>query len=145
MSPVRGGANVSERAHFISWVGVERGELPQGGGGETGAVSNVTFKDLMVHNTTNAIYINKCYYKVTEQASYCDTSTLEFGDLHFEKIRGTVNGDVGIALSCSAAMPCRDIEIQDAHLRSAKNQSAKITCDNVVNLKGLRCNTTLAQ
>ncbi|KAF2164205.1 glycoside hydrolase family 28 protein [Zasmidium cellare ATCC 36951] len=145
VSPILGGANVSGGAYFKSWVGVSEGEPPQGGGGGTGSVANVTFTNLTVHNTTNAISINKCYFKVADQANYCDTSTLEFGDLHFEHVQGFVSGDVAIALNCSAAMPCRDIEIRDAFLTSAKNGSTKVTCDNVVNLEGLRCNTTLSR
>lgn len=123
----------------------EKGQPLQGGGGGTGAVSNVTFKDLTVHNATNAIYINKCYYEIAEEAIFCDISTLEFGDLHFQNIRGFVNRDAGIALNCRAAMPCRDIKIHDAHLRSAKYDNAKIGCDNVMNLKVYTCNATLSE
>lgn len=144
ISPLTGGASVSGGAYFKSWVGVEEGVPPQGGGGGTGRVSNISFSGLETHNTTQAIYINKFYYKVADQANYCDTSTLEFEDLSFSHVSGTVNGNVGIALNCSAAAPCHDLKFEDVSLRTNGNVSARVTCDNAVGVVGITCNSTLA-
>jgi galacturan 1,4-alpha-galacturonidase len=143
ISPLTGGSTVSGGAYFKSWVGVEEGAPPQGGGGGTGRVSNVSFDGLKTSNTSQAIFINKCYYKVADQAHYCDTSTLEFEDLSFSNVSGTVSGSVGIGLNCSAAAPCRDIRFQDVHLRTAGNSTAMLKCDNVFNVTGVVCNSTL--
>lgn len=144
VDPVVGGAVVSGGAYFKSWVGKGEGEPPQGGGGGTGRVSNVTFSGLSTHNTSQAVYINKCYFKVSDQANYCDTSTLEFGNLRFEDVSGTVNGKVGIALNCSAAAPCANIDLADVHLtNAATNASTNVTCVNTVNVTGVTCNHTL--
>ncbi|KAI5239914.1 pectin lyase-like protein [Aureobasidium subglaciale] len=87
VNPKYGGAHVAAGAYFKSWVGVAMGNPPQGGGGGTGRVSNVTFQNLVVHNTTQAVYINKCYFKVPAQGAYCDSSTFEFQDLEFKNIK----------------------------------------------------------
>lgn len=143
ISPLTGGASVSGGAYFKSWVGVEEGVPPQGGGGGTGRVSNISFDSLETSDTSQAIYINKCYYKVADQANYCDTSTLEFEHLRFSHIRGTVSGSVGIALNCSTAAPCHDLVIEDVELRTSSNGRLRVTCDNVVNVTGVVCNSTL--
>ena len=144
IDPVTGGSAVSAGAYFKSWVGHAEGTPPQGGGGGTGRVSNVSFSDLTTANTSQAIYVNKCYYKVADQANYCDTSTLEFQNLHFAGVRGTVNKEVAIALNCSAAAPCENISFTDVHLvNEATRASANVTCVNAVNVTGVQCNSTL--
>ncbi|UJO21503.1 Putative galacturan 1,4-alpha-galacturonidase A [Fulvia fulva] len=132
--PPTGGAGVSGGAYFKSWVGVEAGQPPQGGGGGTGRVDNITFTGLSVQNVTNAIFVNKCYFKVPSQAQHCDTSTLVFGDLTFSNVSGTVKGSTGVSLNCSAAAPCQDIKLEDVRLASVANKSVALTC---VNAKGL--------
>lgn len=141
---VTGGAAVGGGAYFKSWVGHEEGVPPQGGGGGTGRVSNVTFTDLTTHNVSQAVYINKCYYKVADQANYCDTSTLEFEDLSFYNVSGTVSGIVGIALNCSASAPCENVHLENVHLYTAANKTATVTCVNARNVTGLNCNSTIS-
>ncbi len=144
ISPRTGGAAVGGGAYFKPWVGKEEGEPPQGGGGGTGKVSNVTFSGLTTHNTRQAVYINKCYYKLVDQANYCDTSTLEFENLRFEDVSGTVSGPVGVALNCSAAALCENVVFDNVHRSSsATNHPANLTCVNVNNVTGLDCNSTL--
>lgn len=144
IDPRTGGAAVSGGAYFKSWVGKEEGQPPQGGGGGTGRVSNVTFSGLTTHNTSQSVYINKCYFKVPDQANYCDTSTLEFEDLRFSDVFGTVSGKVAVALNCSAAAPCANIDFANVHVvNSATNASASLTCVNAKNVTGLKCNSTL--
>lgn len=143
VNPRTGGATNIGGAYFKSWVGVSLGAPPQGGGGGTGKVSNVTFNGLTVHNTSRAIYVNKCYFKVPEQANYCDTSTLEFGELSFSNVSGTVYGSAGISLNCSSAAPCSNIDFQEVDLRSWKNSTVNSVCVNVGEVAGLRCNSTL--
>ncbi|KIV85759.1 hypothetical protein PV11_01419 [Exophiala sideris] len=145
INPRTGGAAVAGGAYFKSWVGKEEGTPPQGGGGGTGRVSNITFSGLTTHNTSQAVFINKCYYKVADQANYCDTSTLEFEDLNFSDVSGTVSGKVGVALNCSAAAPCENIAFANVHLsNSVTSASANLTCVNARNVTGLACNSTIA-
>lgn len=143
--PHSGGASVSGGAYFKSWVGIEAGVPPQGGGGGTGAVSNVSFTGLHTNNVTKAIYINKCYYKVASQAAYCDTSTLEFGGLQFTDVSGTVNGEVGISLNCSAAAPCDGFRFEGVDLRSSvTGGETEMICINAEDVNGLVCNSTIS-
>ncbi|THX41410.1 pectin lyase-like protein [Aureobasidium pullulans] len=115
-----GGAAVAAGAYFKSWVGVEMGNPPQGGGGGTGRVSNVIFDNLIVENTTQAVYINKCYFKVPAQGAYCDTSTFEFQNFNFNNISGTVRTPIGVNLNCSQAAPCRELKFSELNLRQSK-------------------------
>lgn len=64
-------------------------------------MSNVTFINLQVNHTTQAVFVNKCYYKVADQANYCDTSTFQFDDLASYNVTGTVLGADSVNLNCS--------------------------------------------
>ncbi|KAH8901491.1 pectin lyase-like protein [Thozetella sp. PMI_491] len=129
ISPKYGGAGVSGGAYFKSWVGVAEGSPPQGGGGGTGRVWNITFDNLRVENTTKAVYVNKCYYKVADQANYCDTSTLQFSELSFHEVSGYVSSPYGVSFNCSGAAHCDDITITDLDL-TYSGAEAGIYCDN---------------
>lgn len=141
ISPVYGGAKVNGGIYFKSWVGVSEGEPPQGGGGGTGRVSNVTVSDVKVHNITQAVYINKCYYKVADQANYCDTSTLNFENMTFTNIEGLVGSSYGISLNCSAKAPCFDMHFSNLDLVTANGSVAGAYCDNVNNVTGIKCSS----
>lgn len=141
ISPKYGGAKVGGGAYFKSWVGKEEGQPPQGGGGGTGRVSNVTFTNLHVDNVTQAVYINKCYFKVADQANYCDTSTLEFGNMSFVNVTGMVGSNYGVSLNCSAAAHCRDLNFQGLNLTLANGKQSGFYCDNVDGLTGANCTT----
>ncbi|THW14363.1 pectin lyase-like protein [Aureobasidium pullulans] len=133
-----GGAAVAAGAYFKSWVGVEMGNPPQGGGGGTGRVSNVTFDNLIVENTTQAVYINKCYFKVPAQGAYCDTSTFEFQNFNFNNISGTVRTPIGVNLNCSQAAPCRELKFSELNLRQSKTDKTAIAVfENAQNVFGL--------
>ncbi|THW63353.1 pectin lyase-like protein [Aureobasidium pullulans] len=133
-----GGAAIAAGAYFKSWVGVEMGNPPQGGGGGTGRVSNVTFDNLIVENTTQAVYIDKCYFKVPAQGAYCDTSTFEFQNFNFNNISGTVRTPIGVNLNCSQAAPCRELKFSELNLRQSKtNKTAIAVFENAQNVFGL--------
>ncbi|EON98865.1 putative pectin lyase-like protein [Phaeoacremonium minimum UCRPA7] len=137
--PGYGGASVSGGACFKECVGFSAGVPPQGGGGGTGEVSNITFTNLRVE-VAQAIYINKCYHKVDIQANYCDTSTLVIEHLSFTNVSGTVQGTTGIALDCSLAAPCHDLSFFGVDLRaSGTDIPAKVVCDNAINVTGVTC------
>ncbi|TIA57998.1 pectin lyase-like protein [Aureobasidium pullulans] len=124
--------------NISSWVGVEMGNPPQGGGGGTGRVSNVTFHNLIVENTTQAVYINKCYFNVPAQGAYCETSTFEFQDFDFDNISGTVRTPIGVNLNCSQAAPCRDLKFSEVSLRQSESNKTAITVfENAQNVFGV--------
>ncbi|RDW92671.1 hypothetical protein BP5796_02065 [Coleophoma crateriformis] len=139
ISSVYGGATVNGGAYFKSWVGVEEGTPPQGGGGGTGRVWNVTFENLQVDGVKQAVYINKCYYKVADQANYCDTSTLLFEELTFSNVTGVVSSDYGVSFNCSAAAPCQDLAVSDLSLTMSNGIESGVYCDNVESLTGVNC------
>ena len=140
--PGYGGANVGGGAYFKEWVGVSAGIPPQGGGGGTGDVSNVSFTNLRVEGVKQAVYINKCYHKVDSQAQYCDTSTLVFEHLSFDNVTGTVQGETGLALNCSLAAPCHDLAFSGVDLSvNGTDARAKAVCVNAENVTGVTCSS----
>lgn len=144
ISPLYGGSQVSGGAYFKSWVGVAEGHYPNGGGGGIGNVSNITISNLSVDNTTQAIYINKCYHKVPSQANFCDTSRFLFEKLTFHNVTGKVSGEEGVNLNCSAAAPCADLTFSGISLESLAlgNTTACSTCDNAYGVEGIQCQPT---
>ncbi|SJX66415.1 uncharacterized protein SRS1_16738 [Sporisorium reilianum f. sp. reilianum] len=138
VSPLYGGATPAGGAYFKSWVGVSMGAPPQGGGGGTGRVSNITFNNMKVKNTTQSVFINKCYFKVKDQANFCDTSTFQFDDLQFNNISGMVRSADGINLNCSAVAPCHNISFNLVNLTSQlTNKTAAAVLTNTVNVTGV--------
>ncbi|KAJ1024080.1 hypothetical protein NDA16_002919 [Ustilago loliicola] len=145
VSPVYGVAVPAGGAYFKSWAGVPMGTPPQGGGRGTDRVNNVTISNLEVKNTTQAVFVNKCYYKVKEQANFCDTSTLQFDNLAFNNASGTVRSPNGINLNCSAVAPCHDISFSSVDLTSNVNNKTALTAlVNTVNVTGVTNSTTKA-
>lgn len=132
-----GGSHVSAGAYFKSWVGKSEGQPPQGGGGGSGFVSDVTFDNLSVENITQAVFINKCYYKVPDQSHYCDTSKILFENLTFNNIHGTVSSKYGINLNCSAAANCENLKFQQINLVNADGAPAEVYSNNAKNVVGL--------
>ena len=61
-------------AWIKTWPGVSVGNTTNGdgGGGGTGYVKNVTFRDFRCDNVTQPIYVTQCTYDLN--ASICDTS-----------------------------------------------------------------------
>ncbi|CDW99721.1 hypothetical protein [Sporisorium scitamineum] len=145
VSPLYGGATPAGGAYFKSRVGVSMGTPPQGGGGGTGRVSNVTFNNMEVKNTTQSVFINKCYYKVKDQANFCDTSTFQFDDLSFNNFSGTVRSADGINLNCSSIAPCHNISFTSVNLSSQlTNKTATTVLTNTVNVTGVTNKTITA-
>ncbi|KAJ9475803.1 Polygalacturonase [Pseudozyma hubeiensis] len=138
VSKLYGGAKPAGGAYFKSWVGVSMGKPPQGGGGGSGRVSNVTFKNLEVDDTTQAVFINKCYYKVKAQADFCDTSKFQFDNLSFHNVTGKVLSPDGINLNCSAVAPCHNVTFSSVDVSSAvTNKTAAVVLTNTVNVTGV--------
>jgi galacturan 1,4-alpha-galacturonidase len=108
-------------------------------GEATGRVWNVTFSDLQVDNVTQAVYVNKCYYKVADQANYCDTCTLHFEDMYFSDVYGLFRSQYGASLNWSARAPCRDMNFSNLDLRMENGTAAGAYCDNVDSSTGIIC------
>lgn len=138
-----GGAVPFGAVYFKSWVGVEAGTPPHGGGGGTGRTSNVKVTNLRAENIQHAVYINKCYHKVPSQGAFCDTSTYRFENISFFNVTGTVTASA-IDLDCSAAAPCRGLDFKGIDVRNSETgEEGRVSCANLEDISGIACNQTL--
>ncbi|KAI2998861.1 CAZyme family GH28 [Aspergillus niger] len=139
--------------YFKSWIGVNYGVPPNGGGGGHGYVRNVSVENLRLKDVQLPVYIDTCLsYLFSENITqYCDTSTYEFEDLHFRNISGnglaTVtdypgkNISFAVALLCSEKAPCTDLTFQDISITLPGNYTGKhVLCENA-EVEGLPCNS----
>ncbi|PWY88846.1 exopolygalacturonase A [Aspergillus sclerotioniger CBS 115572] len=139
--------------YFKSWIGVNYGVPPNGGGGGTGYVRNVTVENIQLKEVQLPVYIDTCLsYLFNENVTqYCDTSTYKFEDLHFKNISGnglaTVTDYPGknitfaVSLLCSDQAPCMDLTFQNIDITLPVNYTGeKVLCKNA-EVKGLQCNS----
>ncbi|SOV09647.1 uncharacterized protein UDID_19036 [Ustilago sp. UG-2017a] len=85
------------------------------------------------------------YYKVKEQANFCDTLTFQFDDLAFHNVSGTVRSSIGINLNCSAAATCHSISFSSVDLTSTMNNKTALTSlVNAINVTGVSNSTIRA-
>ncbi|GLB06428.1 hypothetical protein AtubIFM57258_001735 [Aspergillus tubingensis] len=139
--------------YFKSWIGVNYGVPPNGGGGGHGYVRNVTVENLRLKDVQLPVYIDTCLsYLFSENITqYCDTSTYEFNDLHFKNISGnglaTVtdypgkNISFAVSLLCSEKAPCTDLTFRDINIKLPANYTGEdVLCENA-EVQGLRCNS----
>ena len=54
------GQGTGAAVYFKSWIGVPFGTPPNGGGGGTGAVTNVSISNVFMKDADLATYINSC-------------------------------------------------------------------------------------
>ncbi|KFZ23993.1 hypothetical protein V502_01524 [Pseudogymnoascus sp. VKM F-4520 (FW-2644)] len=138
--------------YFKSWIGVNYGYPPNGGGGGSGHVRNVSVDGVVMVDVEYPIYISTCLsYLSTNVTQYCDTSTFSFSDMHFNNISGTSlatpssfpghNITFDIALLCSKEAPCDDLTFSNIDIKAPASYSGlKYLCANA-EVEGLACNT----
>ncbi|KAE8315245.1 Putative galacturan 1,4-alpha-galacturonidase A [Aspergillus transmontanensis] len=139
--------------YFKSWIGVNFGVPPNGGGNGHGYVRNVTVEDITFKDVQLPIYIDTCLSYLFDQniTQYCDTSTFRFDDLHFKNISGNglatptdytgKNITFAVSMICSKEAPCTDITFEDVDIKLPESYSGKsVLCENA-DVQGLMCNS----
>ena len=53
-------AGLGAAVYFKSWIGVPFGTPPNGGGGGTGVVTNISISNVLMKDVDLATYINSC-------------------------------------------------------------------------------------
>lgn len=72
------GQGTGAAVYFKSWIGVEYGTPPNGGGGGTGAVTNVVVSNVTMKDLDLAVYINSCLSYIStidpdaDPSQYCN-------------------------------------------------------------------------
>ncbi|KAK3670870.1 hypothetical protein LTR78_009314 [Recurvomyces mirabilis] len=86
-------------AYIKTWQGETAGVSSNGdaGGGGSGLIRNITFKDFDMINCSLPLQITQCIY--TEDAGACETSKSRYiEDIHFENITATSRYNIAASL-----------------------------------------------
>ncbi|KAG8075301.1 hypothetical protein GUJ93_ZPchr0006g44634 [Zizania palustris] len=99
------------------------------------AVSGLVFEDIVMSRVRNPIIIDQeyCPYAYCHQPGQRQRpSVVKISDVKFRNIRGVSATQVAVKLSCSAASPCRGLELRDIDLRYVRRGVATVSrCANV--------------
>nr|ACN85327.1 polygalacturonase precursor [Oryza brachyantha] len=98
------------------------------------AASGLVFEDIVMRRVRNPIIIDQeyCPYISCHHQSERPPSVVKISDVKFRNIRGVSATQVAVKLSCSAASPCRGLELRDIDLRYVRRGVATVSrCANV--------------
>ncbi len=138
--------NNGQPGYIKTWTGVAKGYPPNGGGGGIGYISNVTFTDFLLVNSTQGPFITQCT-SYNSATGGCDTSKFNIRNLYWTNIKGSLyNTDVVSSLQCSAASPCTNVQITDVEFVDESNGTiaSQYLCDSVHNPVGFNCTGSVA-
>ncbi|KAH9825960.1 glycoside hydrolase family 28 protein [Teratosphaeria destructans] len=148
--------NSTDGAYIKTWQGQTQENTSNGdaGGGGSGLVRNITFRNFQVENVVIPIEITQCIYSEAGGADICDTSKMQIEDVTFENFTGTSRYNLAASLHCAATHPCPDIFFKDIDISSVNQtlglplwnttlQQEVYQCANIVNqntTSGIPCN-----
>ncbi|KAF8608389.1 pectin lyase-like protein [Ceratobasidium sp. AG-I] len=125
--------------YIKTWTGIQKGYPPNGGGGGTGVVRNITFKDFHLHKVfQQPVQIDQCT-SFNGATGGCDTSTLKISNITWGPMDGSIVYNVTGRLQCSAAAPCENMQFDRVSLTSVSKLPQEIRCSNVQSPIGFNC------
>jgi galacturan 1,4-alpha-galacturonidase len=107
-------------AYIKTWQGIEQNTSSNGdaGGGGSGYVKNVTFRNFEFHNVNTPILITQCIYSSGDAMNECDTSLMQISNITWENFVGTSEYNLAASLHCAASHPCPDIYFNNVNITS---------------------------
>ncbi|KAJ5732337.1 exo-polygalacturonase [Penicillium malachiteum] len=146
--------NCADGAYIKTWQGVPETDDSNGdaGGGGSGLIKNITFKNFEMTNAGLPIQISQCIY--TEASNkYCNTSKMQIEDVTWANITGTSRYNIAASIYCSALHPCPNITFDNVKLTSVNRtlglpnygttiQHEVFQCANIIGQdgSGIPCN-----
>lgn len=145
--------NCMEAAFIKTWQGLPADSSlnGDGGGGGSGRIKNVKFRDFEVTNVALPIQISQCIY--TESGKNCNTSKMAIEDVSWSNIKGTTRYNIGASIYCSDVHPCPGITFENVNLESVNStlglpmygttlQDEVFQCTNILDQanSGIPCN-----
>ncbi|EPS34321.1 putative rhamnogalacturonan alpha-L-rhamnopyranohydrolase [Penicillium oxalicum 114-2] len=143
--------NCMEAAFIKTWQGIPEDDSSNGdaGGGGSGLVKNVVFRNFELTNVAMPIQIAQCIYN--ENAGNCNTSKMAIEDVTWSNIKGTSRYNIAASLYCSDVHPCPGIKFDNIDIQSVNHtlglpmsntnlQDEVFQCQNLVNPSGVPCN-----
>ena len=106
-------------AYIKTWQGTRIFTPSNGdwGGGGTGLVKNVTFRDFDMQNVGLPIQVAQCVYSAGSDKS-CNTSTMQIEDVKWENIHGTSLYNIASSIYCSDERPCPNMTFEHVSIAS---------------------------
>ena len=111
--------NSTDGAYIKTWQGQQQGATSNGdaGGGGSGYVRNVTFRNFQLTNVALPIQITQCIYSESAAKS-CDTSKMQISDITWQNFTGTSRYNVAASLHCAKSHPCPAIFFKGVNITS---------------------------
>lgn len=141
-------------AYIKTWQGDVLNTTTNGdaGGGGSGLVKNITFRNFQVENVGLPIQISQCIY-AGEGGHGCNTSKMAIEDVSWINFNGTSRYNIAASLYCSDVHPCPGIKFENISLISVNStlglplwnttlQYEVFQCTNLINQNstGVPCN-----
>ena len=140
-------SNATDGARIKVWPGSPAqlsGDL-QGGGG-SGRVDNITYRNYQLSNVDYAIEVTQCYGQ--DNLKLCNEypSNLTISNILMSNFKGTSSEEfdpISGYIVCSSPVVCDDIELNDINVVSPSGQVNLFTCGKVSEglLHGINCTT----
>jgi galacturan 1,4-alpha-galacturonidase len=112
--------NSEDGGYIKTWQGVPQSSTSNGdaGGGGSGYVHNITFRNFNLTNVGLPIQISQCIYSESSTEDICDTSKMAISNVTWANFSGTSRYNIGASLHCASAHPCPDIYFEDVEIAS---------------------------
>ncbi|KAJ5263572.1 hypothetical protein N7478_011177 [Penicillium angulare] len=145
--------NCQEGALIKTWQGVSDNGSSNGdsGGGGSGLVKNITYRNFELTNVALPIQISQCIY--SEDGQSCNTSKMAIEDITWSNIKGTSRYNIATSIYCSDVHPCPGLKFEDIELQSVNStlglpmygtdlQNEVYQCTNIIDQddSGIPCN-----
>ncbi|KAG1327206.1 putative Exopolygalacturonase [Cocos nucifera] len=91
---------------------------------------NMTFENIVMKSVANPIIIDQMYCPYGSCASKAPSRVI-LKDIFFRNIRGTSTTPVAVTLRCSRGVPCKNVNLQNVHLKYVGQAAATALCMNV--------------
>ena len=147
--------NATDGAYIKTWQGTTVTTTGNGdaGGGGSGYVRNVTFRNFDISNVGLPIQITQCIYSESSSDT-CDTSKMQISNITWQNFTGTSHYNIAASLFCTTSHRCPDIYFKDVNITSVNAslglplsgttiQNEVYQCANIVNqntTSGIPCN-----
>lgn len=148
--------NSGDGAYIKTWQGVPQSNTGNGdaGGGGSGLIRNVTFRNFDLTNVALPIQVSQCIYTETTGADTCETSKMQVTNVTWENFKGTSMFNLAASIHCAASHPCPDMFFKGINITSVNAtlglplfnttlQEEVYQCANIINentTSGIPCN-----
>ncbi|KAF8756389.1 Glycosyl hydrolases family 28, partial [Rhizoctonia solani] len=125
--------------YIKTWTGIQQSYPPNGGGGGTGVVRNITWKDFhLIDVYQQPVQLTQCT-SFSGATGGCDTSTLQISDVTWGPMTGNITYNILARLQCSGAAPCQNVRFDGMNGIKVNGTGARIKCSNVATPVGFNC------